>query len=850
MNLAKDAGVLEFEETAGDGRIKFVICSSEIQNLDWMIKACCLPELLLDDKDVDDLLERYRGLCTSPEKEFFDILLRSFPDKRLALFVLPQRQMGSMLDPVLEKGPSVDEDDRVDFALEVPHTIDDKWVRIAIEIDDKSHEKSEDKDRERDDKLRNSGWIIKRFFLKNSKHWESQIEWDIVLELRAVIPDELLKAAEELRSLPPKKRNAVQSLVLLPLAESQIATVLAKLIYEKGTANITIADSQDLGLDIVVDAIIETLDAILALHGINGIGYPCIVADGKNPDVDYYAIPSSVVWDALRNSSPLVISPVVVSLPGSINPLLVVKPKPVEIHTPDRKEAVDKSLRYLLQNVFRLFEFRPRQLDIIKRAIALQPVVGLLPTGAGKSLCYQLATFIQPGFSLVVDPLVSLMEDQQLNLEAMGIHRCIQIRYGKSSNAINEQVLRIKDDNLMQKGYPIFVFVAPERLQIKSFTDKLPVNMPIPYCVVDEAHCVSEWGHDFRPSYLNVGRRVRKHCKKYGIEPSFMALTGTASRNVLIDIMKELDISDPNAVIEPESFDRKNLNFEIQKVLPKNRLEVIAKNVQEMVKEFEKDSDTSSDVPSGLVFTNFKNNPPGASLGVHDIRACVVEALSDHYDLPDIHDRIGIYSGNPPKNENLSKREWSVKKSKILKDFKNDKVPILACTHGFGMGIDKPNIRFTIHTMLPRSLEELYQQCGRAGRDGKEANCVICFVDEDPELADDILNPDQTVLEDIQYKKSRITNAEPRNDAIRNTYFLTTNFPGRDLDKSRLQKLVAEYLIPNLDEDEFDVPFTALTSKSLNDDESDVEKAIYRLLILDAIEDYMVPQIYLYYPLI
>ena len=149
------------------------------------------------------------------------------------------------------------------------------------------------------------------------------------------------------------------------------------------------------------------------------------------------------------------------------------KPRAIIPSSKQDDKSLEESLRYLLKNLFRMSDFRDLQLDIIKRAISLRPVVGLLPTGAGKSLCYQLASFTQPGITLVVDPLVSLMEDQQNSLEAMGIHRCINIRFGKRSNEIEDRMQKDDDCHSLRIGYPIFLFVAPERLQMKSFKELL-----------------------------------------------------------------------------------------------------------------------------------------------------------------------------------------------------------------------------------------------------------------------------------------------------------------------------------------------------------------------------------------
>lgn len=623
---------------------------------------------------------------------------------------------------------------------------------------------------------------------------------------------------------------------------------------------IAVDDPQDIGLDIVVESVAETVERICSLHFPKNAGRIKISRNKLGiKKLKYYAIPSEDSWDYRREESIISISPCPIS---NNEALLPAKPKAIISSSKEDDESLEDILRYLLRNLFRLNEFRDLQLDIIKRAISLRPVVGLLPTGAGKSLCYQLASFTQPGITLVVDPLVSLMEDQQNNLETMGIHRCISIRYGKKPNEIDDRMR--KDDNChsLRAGYPIFLFVAPERLQMRSFKDCLPTSVPIPYCVVDEAHCVSEWGHDFRPSYLNVGRRVRKYCSdtwvECRVEPTFIALTGTASRNVLIDVMKELGINDQEAVKEPKSFDRPNLMFEIHKVSKRDRMNELGKIVRSLLTDFGQNSETATGISSGLVFTNFCRGKP---LGVQALSEKIIEELKE-CDVPNLNEQVKIYCGNPPKDKPTKNEvlKWNEIKSKVQKDYKEDKISILICTHSFGMGIDKPNIRFTIHAMLPRSIEDFYQQCGRAGRDGTISRCTLCFSDDQEDLSTDILDTEKTLFETIGERINEefgryLSNQD---DAIRNIYFLRSNFLGRDVEKDILKKVVLKYVMPNIDKNEIIVPFTAMDNEVESGnavckgddpiivdkyfDESKVnvlEKTLYRLMLLGVIEDYL-----------
>jgi ATP-dependent DNA helicase RecQ len=411
---------------------------------------------------------------------------------------------------------------------------------------------------------------------------------------------------------------------------------------------------------------------------------------------------------------------------------------------------------------------------------------------------------------------------------------------GMEATEVDERLAREAGYQSIELGQQIFVFVAPERLQMPDFRDHVKsfsANVPIPYCVIDEAHCVSEWGHDFRPAYLNVGRLVRAYCVHDEIEPSLMALTGTASRNVIIDIMRELDINDQESVVEPKSFDRSELGFDVCKVSARDRMAVLAGKLRSVLASVGWRQGQPTQIPSGLIFTYFKNDVPG-----------VANELRVRLNLP-----VEIYSGSKPQGVPGSTLEWQQRKLLTQSRFKRNQLPVLVCTHGFGMGIDKPDIRFTIHTMLPRSLEEFYQQAGRAGRDRSRSKCLIIFADDQPNLADEILDTERTSLEDIKQKAEEVPK-DSRGDAIRNTWFLTHNFLGRETEKTLLQHTIDKIILPKVglrlgDVATFDVSFSALpdeilrrgTKKKVDSDDKQValEKALYRLLLVGAIADYM-----------
>ena len=728
--------------------------------------------------------------------------------------------------------------DRVDFAIEIPYFTEDRWFRNVIEIDDGSHHESPQmkQDQERDKTLEGAGWDVYRLSLKEAKDRNIQ---GLMKLIEAAIPDHILKAAAELRALPLEQRQTVSGLILLPVAEAQIAAALGQMIYRGASTQVNIGDPQDLGLSVVIEAVTELMDAIAVVHDIAGL--PDIKCDeAAEPDLIYYGTPLSEMWHSIRSSKSVVVAPRVVS-PDYVEPLRPARPRSVGSATTERVEAI----HHFLQNVFRKVEFRPGQLEIIQRALTLQPVIGLLPTGAGKSLCYQLASFLQPGFTLVVDPLRSLMLDQEQSLHEIGIHRCAAIMSGMADTPTEDRHLRKEAYRSVEWGHQIFVFIAPERLQMPDFLDHVRnFNLPVPYCVVDEAHCVSEWGHDFRLSYLNVGRLVRDYCVHDGAQPSLIAITGTASRNVLIDVMRELEIADQEAIVEPHSFNRKELKFEAYSVSHRNRIKMLRDKISPILSDSGWSPGQPADIPSGLIFSNFVTGDRSISE--------VAEELGKRLRIP-----IELYSGKPP-GSSYDMLSWEQRKRELHLQFRRDELAILSCTNAFGMGIDKPNIRFTIHTMLPRSLEEFYQQAGRAGRDGGSSHCILIFNDEQPSLADELLDTERTKLEDISEKAAK-RERKYQGDAIRNTWFLTNNFLGRDAEKKCLRYVIGKVLLPHLRDllggsVPFGVLFTILPNDLLQEygkqmsDNSDkdrsekeviLEKALYRLLLIGAIANYM-----------
>jgi len=820
LNEAKAAGLLDVAEEKDSGAFVFR-CTPRRNDLADLLQTCCIPELLLDEDEVDALLERYRSLWTAPEEAFFNLLLDGLPDPRLGLLFLPQRLIDSM-------GVSDHHDERVDFALEVPDH-QGGWLRLVIEIDDSSHTFEQlSKDQKRDRDLRAAGWRVYRFPLGKRAGWQEKLE-PIVEELSRAVPHEMLSAAVTVRRMDPRTRAALCNLVMLPVAEAQISTAVAQILHAGDRLSLRVANPQGLPLEPVVTAVQEMVGAITALHMPDDPVMLTLVP-GTDPDADlvYYGYPSAAAWDALAAKTSVVVAPCPV-WSEYVEPFIPASPRAVEFAGLNL-DAVNASLDHLLQNVFRKVAFRPKQREIIVRALSLRSVIGLLPTAAGKSLCYQLSSLLQPGFTFIVDPLRSLMIDQKSSLEAMGIHRCHTFMSGAGDADTKDAELRQRGYRKMERGEFLFVFNSPERLQIPEFINLVNRQMDnITYCVVDEAHCVSEWGHDFRLAYMNIWRRMGEHAAR---KPVLMALTGTASQNVLIDIRHILRIYDQDAVIEPSTFDRPELTFEVYRTSRADRVGKIAQVLQDLTYD---PSLASGGAPGGLIFSNFV----GGNVGVTQIAGELASRLGR--DIP-------TYAGKAPAGADTD--QWEQEKVRLQVDFKNDRIPLLACTHSFGMGIDKPNIRFTIHTMLPRSLEDFYQQAGRAGRDGKPAWCVVVFADEEPQAADRLLDPGMTPHDALASWSDR--NLSEHEDAVRNLWFLRQTFPGTWHERRALYYTVYEILRPRLpdsdDTKSFEFSIWDFPQQFATIGESDkvsgdalkrtFEMALHRCYLTGAITDY------------
>ncbi len=327
---------------------------------------------------------------------------------------------------------------------------------------------------------------------------------------------------------------------------------------------------------------------------------------------------------------------------------------------------------------FGLTEFRPGQLDVINSVLAGKDCMCIMPTGGGKSLCYQLPAIARQGTTLVVSPLIALMKDQVDSL----VERNISATLINSSISPADQWARLQG---MEDGQYNLVYIAPERLRSSGFM-KAAARCNIQLLAVDEAHCISQWGHDFRPDYARLGR-LRKRLNN----PQTIALTATATKTVQEDICNVLNLEQPAIFVS--GFARENLRLAVQTPesgsLKDQRLVNFIKNTN----------------GAGIVYAATRKNCEH-----------VVEVLSRN-----LKRRVEFYHAGIEPDERKAVQE----------DFMAGKIPIIVATNAFGMGVDKPDLRFVIHYNLPGSLEAYYQEAGRAGRDGKPSTCLMLFSYQD-----------------------------------------------------------------------------------------------------------------------
>ncbi|HJV45435.1 MAG TPA: DNA helicase RecQ [Bacillota bacterium] len=332
--------------------------------------------------------------------------------------------------------------------------------------------------------------------------------------------------------------------------------------------------------------------------------------------------------------------------------------------------------REKLKRIYGYDDFRPGQKQVIEDILSGRDTVGIMPTGGGKSICYQIPALLLPGTTLVISPLISLMKDQVDALASYGV-RAAYLNSSLSWKEVQEIL------NHASAGYYKLLYIAPERLEAENFV-AFAQSLTIPFLAIDEAHCVSSWGHDFRKSYLRIASFVAGLRSR----PKVAAFTATATDGVRRDISRLLGLEAP--CVHITGFDRPNLSFSVLRGT--NREDYVREYIREHSRE------------AGIIYAATRKETDA-----------VYELLL----------KWGVAAGK--YHAGLSDKE----RSEVQQAFLQDDIRVIVATNAFGMGIDKSNVRFVLHWNLPRNMEAYYQEAGRAGRDGESGECILFFQAQD-----------------------------------------------------------------------------------------------------------------------
>lgn len=359
----------------------------------------------------------------------------------------------------------------------------------------------------------------------------------------------------------------------------------------------------------------------------------------------------------------------------------------------DSADSVDPRALEALNRYFGYDSFRPGQSGIVSAILTGHDVLGVMPTGAGKSICYQIPAAILPGVAIVISPLISLMRDQVDALNDVGLPAA----FINTTQTPDEQDLVFAQ---ALSGQIKLLYVAPERLETERFRN-FAVRVLISLVAVDEAHCVSQWGQDFRSSYLGIGEFIAG----LPTRPTVAAFTATATERVRRDIVSILGLHTPSITVT--GFDRPNLYFDVISMPRKDKASWVASYIASHPDE------------SGIVYCATRKETEALA---ESLNSAVAELrAAGGADVSDIGTIAVAYHGGMSADA----------REKAQRDFVTDRVPVVVATNAFGMGIDKSNVRFVIHHNMPESIEAYYQEAGRAGRDGEPSRCTLLWNESD-----------------------------------------------------------------------------------------------------------------------
>lgn len=356
--------------------------------------------------------------------------------------------------------------------------------------------------------------------------------------------------------------------------------------------------------------------------------------------------------------------------------------------------------RQILQKFYGYEDFRPGQKKVVESLLNRNDTVAIMPTGAGKSICFQIPALLFEGVTLVISPLISLMKDQVDSLRQLGI----------AAVYINSSISKAqlyKDLQDISAGFYKIIYIAPERLTPEYLPNSFE-NLNISMIAIDEAHCLSQWGHDFRPSYRNI----LNFTNLLRIKPIISAFTATATPEVKTDIINLLGLKNPNIFVT--GFDRPNLYFSVLRGEVKDKfvIDYVKKHLDE----------------AGIIYVGTRKD---------------VDALQILLEIKGI--KAGRYHAGMTDEE----------RNQMQEDFLYDNLSVMVATNAFGMGIDKPNVRYVIHYNMPKNMEAYYQEAGRAGRDGLSGNCILLYSPQDTQLQKFLISKstESEIRQQLEYKR-------------------------------------------------------------------------------------------------
>ena len=763
----------------------------------------------LTEADKGVVKRNSKGIFDSPleEKFFIEWISNNFGVSSLHWFT-PQAPLDRLIN--------TDDDEltarRVDFLFYHPAS-----APLVIELDGEEHLETEASDTLRDARLEQNGISVVR--IQNE-------------ELHLGDGENLKKAksliANALDKITPPKSSPIYKAIKLSSVASSFQFILAKALsngrLDLNAKSWKIHVAHDLitqqVLSAAADDFAEMLSALRALYfkANKQFKIELFFEKPKKPDlvVGLFVDESPLTLDCTTADYDFICC--AASLPADVTTNVSTTSSQHKANDLELSKATDL-LTIFLQNLFRKRKFRELQDLSVLNVLRRKDTVTLLPTGAGKSIIYQLAGLLQPGITLVIDPIVALIEDQILGLASVGIDKASAAPTGFNNIKGRQAWLRS-----IEQGESQFILISPERLQMTDFRETLRALVELNHinlAVIDEAHCVSEWGHNFRFSYLNLADNLRKFCTSPdGVPPTLLALTGTASRAVLRELLVELNISkdDDEALIRPVDFDRKELKFNISKVAHGGDTSAVLRGILNSLpnrfnqppSDFFKPS--GKDTNSGIVFTPFVN---GRTHGLFAVKSAIKKNVS----AP-----VTTFSGSAPRG--TDKANWELEKRQNARDFKENRAPILVATKAFGMGIDKPNIRWTLHMGMPSSMEAFYQEAGRAGRDKNLAICNVIFSEADTDQTDNALSGEGNLI-DLRDAATKLKKND--DDVSRALFFHLNAFSGTAEEYDSVSTVLG--LIGNLDErKKVELTFD-------NDSRSELERSLLRLKKCGIVED-------------